>query len=859
MINKKYFKVGNGVKSVNQSGDDNYFSIPSIYVPPVIVPKVLERALFSPHNGGKFGYTDNGVTFNLLPSSVGEGWLDVTYSPELDVIVACRFNNPSFQRFIYSLDRGKTWSLSTIDANNVNFYSICWSPELGKFCAIAEAGNKRAYTSVDGINWVGHTTPLNHYTSIIWASGLGLFIAAGFISSTATSVITSPDGITWTNAGGLAGTYANVGYSKTLNRAVVVTRGNSYYSNNGTSWSIASGTNGGYNYNSVAWSPKLNLFLAVGGGGFSWSSDGITWTNSNSLGGSTRVTWNEVQELFYITNGTQIYKSSNGTSTSLVSTNAGFNFYGATSIQKPIMNGGTKTVVDDYIYHTFTTNGTLSVDTETEIDYLVVGGGAGGGYQHAGGGGAGGYQSINAETLAVGSYPIVVGAGGGRGSLNVVGGKGANSTFNGKTSLGGGGGASGSAIGNLAGSGGSGGGGCAFTSAGPAAGTSGQGFGGGGAYGQAGGGGGASEAGGNNTNASSTTSGKGGDGKIWLNGKPYAGGGGCGKYTGDAIAIGGSGIGGAGGVGAGGAGVGKDAVANTGSGGGGGSDAATGASGGGLGSAGIVIVRYKKVGTGGGGTDPIDPIVGKPEMTGGVVTTSGDYTYHQFNSNGTAVITKTGIIDYLVVGGGGRGSEDNNGGSGGGGGGYRSFENQTITAGSYPIVIGNTIFNGDTSFNGKIADAGGNAGSTLDTNNITRINGGSGGGSRKATVGKGTVGQGFDGAGNVSQAGGGGGASQAGSPKTNDSSSASGKGGNGKTWLNGKPYAGGGGCGAYSGNVAGAGGTGGGASGNNFGQGRPPAAIANTGGGGGGGGQSIQGRGEGGFGGIGVVIIRYKN
>ena len=150
--------------------------------------------------------------------------------------------------------------------------------------------------------------------------------------------------------------------------------------------------------------------------------------------------------------------------------------------------GGTiTTVCTNYKVHTFTGPGTFEVTAGAGplavVDYLVIAGGGGGGTSGAGGAGAGGYREskvaatsgcwtaspLAATTslqVAVGSYPITVGAGGttnpapcGQGAK---GNNGANSVFSTITSAGGGyGGGRAPSIGPVTngGPGGSGGGG----------------------------------------------------------------------------------------------------------------------------------------------------------------------------------------------------------------------------------------------------------------------------------------------------------------------------------------------------------------------------------------------------------------
>ena len=247
--------------------------------------------------------------------------------------------------------------------------------------------------------------------------------------------------------------------------------------------------------------------------------------------------------------------------------------------------GGTITTVGGYKYHTFTSSESFNVTGSKSIDYLIVaGGGGGGGGAFGGGGGAGGLLT-GTTTVSTSTNPIVIGSGGtgGLALLNNtanIGTNGANSTALGLTAIGGGGGGGYSYNGV---SGGSGGGGNEFHTSGT--GTSGQGTSGGSGFvGTGGGGGGSASAG---IAGDGYTAGNGGDGTL-IFGNYYAAGGGAGKDLTKPSGIGGSSIGGNGGAyGS----AGTNAVANTGSGGGGASWAGS-PNLGGNGSDGIVIIRY---------------------------------------------------------------------------------------------------------------------------------------------------------------------------------------------------------------------------------------------------------------------------
>jgi len=103
--------------------------------------------------------------------------------------------------------------------------------------------------------------------------------------------------------------------------------------------------------------------------------------------------------------------------------------------------GGTKSTSGLYTYHHFTSVGPapFSVTVGGSMDIFVVGGGGGGGYGSGnggyggGGGGGGGIAYKTGETVAAGSYTVVVGDGGSAGTNNTSGG---NATDGGDSAFG---------------------------------------------------------------------------------------------------------------------------------------------------------------------------------------------------------------------------------------------------------------------------------------------------------------------------------------------------------------------------------------------------------------------------------------
>jgi len=275
--------------------------------------------------------------------------------------------------------------------------------------------------------------------------------------------------------------------------------------------------------------------------------------------------------------------------------------------------------------------------------------------------------------------------------------------------------------------------------------------------------------------------------------------------------------------------------------------------------------------------------------TGGTITTDGDYKVHSFTSSGNFQITTLGdigTVEYLVVAGAGGGGAIaiQNGskayGGGGGAGGYRTATGFSVSATTYTITVGGggaTSTNGSDSVFSSITSISGGAGCEDNDNGSSGGSGGGGGGKDGGgSGGAGTAGQGYAGGhGSTSNAtvggGGGGGASEiGGSAGTTHYGGDGGDGISNDITGSAVTYAGGGGGCNMVNTPQNNGGAGGGGDGGylcesssciNESDGNP--GTVNTGGGGGGGARTSPGvRSDyfrnGGTGGSGIVIIRYK-
>jgi hypothetical protein len=273
-----------------------------------------------------------------------------------------------------------------------------------------------------------------------------------------------------------------------------------------------------------------------------------------------------------------------------------------------VATGGTVTEDGVWRVHTFTASGDLVVTTGGLVEYVAVGGGAGGGKASgfgASGGGAGGEVKSGVVVVEAGTLPIVIGAGGvgGDGTTFLQGEDGEETTGLGVTAepgAGGGGATAANLSTNLGRDGFHGGGGGALGSnwqggTGTSGRNGGDGFNSSTQSQRAGGGG--AGAGASGTNAASNTGGNGGAGvSTWAGDFGGGGGGGVRSNLGAAGAAthgGGTGsnISAAGGA----------AAANTGGGGGG---TASTTENGGNGAAGRFVIRYRRTDSPGPGPGP---------------------------------------------------------------------------------------------------------------------------------------------------------------------------------------------------------------------------------------------------------------
>ena len=118
---------------------------------------------------------------------------------------------------------GINWTIRTSAADN-NWLSVCWSPGLSLFCAVAYTGTgNRVMTSPDGINWTIRTSAAdNDWLSVCWSPGLSSFCAVAktgtgnrVMTSLNNNPVTTGSGIAWSVVS--ANTNAVTGYGYFIN------------------------------------------------------------------------------------------------------------------------------------------------------------------------------------------------------------------------------------------------------------------------------------------------------------------------------------------------------------------------------------------------------------------------------------------------------------------------------------------------------------------------------------------------------------------------------------------------------------------------------------------------------------------
>jgi fibronectin type 3 domain-containing protein len=169
---------------------------------------------------------------------------------------------------------GSTWTRQNSGTSG-RLNSIVWSGS--RYVAVGEGG--AIVTSTDGLVWSVQSAPVGHqFLDIIWNGSL--FVAAG------TTIITSPDGVTWTEANHSSAYFMNsISWNENPNDKLLVLFENGpsgryfHTSTDGMTWSRHATTLS--TPTDIVWDGSK--FVAPSGGSAYTSTNGIDWADLGSI------------------------------------------------------------------------------------------------------------------------------------------------------------------------------------------------------------------------------------------------------------------------------------------------------------------------------------------------------------------------------------------------------------------------------------------------------------------------------------------------------------------------------------------------------------------------------------------------
>lgn len=249
----------------------------------------------------KVAYSDDGINWEQVTPAfpdVAHQWEGIAWSPELGLFcaVAAAGGSPTTQRAMTSPD-GINWTIRA--SATATWRDICWGgPSAAKLFVVCASGSTSGFiTSPNGINWTVRAKPVNNQMrSVCWGEPQGKFVAVGDTGTvTGDRVMTSPDGITWTQ-GATGNGFPESGWwwvtwaGDPVNLFVALansgTGGRVATSPDGITWTQRTTANDVANWTCVCWSADKKLLCAVAASGGSGlrcqtSPDGINWTTQN--------------------------------------------------------------------------------------------------------------------------------------------------------------------------------------------------------------------------------------------------------------------------------------------------------------------------------------------------------------------------------------------------------------------------------------------------------------------------------------------------------------------------------------------------------------------------------------------------
>jgi hypothetical protein len=231
----------------------------------------------------------DGISWTAQKAIADNAWTSVTFGNGLFVAVGGPPGAGTDYKLVMTSPDGINWT-EHVPAKQYGWLSVTYGN--GTFVAVAETGSNRTHwimsSSDNGQTWVARTSPLNYGWSSV-AFGDGRFVAVTTDSGT-TKIISSPDGVTWTQSNVTSGLWTSVTYGGGKFVAVAYSGENRVAtSTDGLTWSLH--TVALEFWNSVAYGNGMYVSLGFGTNKVMTSFNGETWVNG--LSAETGI-WNSI-------------------------------------------------------------------------------------------------------------------------------------------------------------------------------------------------------------------------------------------------------------------------------------------------------------------------------------------------------------------------------------------------------------------------------------------------------------------------------------------------------------------------------------------------------------------------------------
>lgn len=235
-------------------------------------------------------------TQRTTPSSAYE----LAYNPNIPIVLAVGGSQTSM-----TSTNGTSWSSGGSIGVGSAYSGLAWGTPVGNpapnglFVAGDNTG-QMAYSTNNGTSWSNGGGGFSSVTRIIWVqqfnSGNGRFVATQFNTS---NILTSTSGTSWAITGGLpaSSNWYEFAYSPNTSGSfpngvlVMVSASVILTSPDGLTWTQRTAPSGiGSNFNKVVWASNQNVFILVSNSNYATSPDGITWTTIGTTAISSTIT-----------------------------------------------------------------------------------------------------------------------------------------------------------------------------------------------------------------------------------------------------------------------------------------------------------------------------------------------------------------------------------------------------------------------------------------------------------------------------------------------------------------------------------------------------------------------------------------